>query len=388
VPEAAYYIFAEDTMFYPSNTLTPLERIVFSLRAIYSSHGFTKYKMSKFEEYDFYARNKDFLVSDSVITFTDTNGKLMALKPDVTLSIVKNDPDHPDSVRKVFYDENVYRVSLANDSFREIKQTGLECVGGVDAYHLAEVTLLAAQSLKAVSDDFILTVSDLDILLALVGDVSSDALVKNELIKCVGEKNTHGLDEAAVRFALDEKKVSRLKELVSLYGDPADVISRLESFSDISGIGEGICVLKRTLRIFEGTELEKNVQIDFSTVGDLNYYNGIVFKGYVCGVPDSVLSGGQYDRLMDKLGRRSRAVGFAVYLDMLDRLGPPSSEYDADVMLVYDTEADVKEIRDAIDCFVSAGKTVAAVTAADRSLNCREAYKLSNGEVKALEDDA
>ena len=72
----------------PDGELDFTERIVYSLRSLYSSYGFSQYKMGKFEEYDFYSRNKDFLVSDEVITFTDTNGKLMALKPDVTLSIV------------------------------------------------------------------------------------------------------------------------------------------------------------------------------------------------------------------------------------------------------------------------------------------------------------
>ena len=71
------------------------ERIVFSLRSLYGGYGYSRYKMSKFEEYELYVRNKDFLISDSVITFTDTNGKLMALKPDVTLSIVKNGRDIP-----------------------------------------------------------------------------------------------------------------------------------------------------------------------------------------------------------------------------------------------------------------------------------------------------
>lgn len=64
------------------------EKVIFGLRGLYRSYGYTQYKMSKFEEYDLYANNKDFLISDSVITFTDTNGKLMALKPDVTLSIM------------------------------------------------------------------------------------------------------------------------------------------------------------------------------------------------------------------------------------------------------------------------------------------------------------
>lgn len=66
------------------------EKIIFSLRELYLSKKFSPYRMSKFEEYDLYADNKDFLVSDNVITFNDIGGKLMALKPDVTLSIIKN----------------------------------------------------------------------------------------------------------------------------------------------------------------------------------------------------------------------------------------------------------------------------------------------------------
>ena len=66
------------------------EKAILSFRSLYQKYGYLPYKMSKFEEYDLYVKNKDFLVSDSVITFNDTNGKLLALKPDVTLSIIKN----------------------------------------------------------------------------------------------------------------------------------------------------------------------------------------------------------------------------------------------------------------------------------------------------------
>ena len=36
------------------------ERVIFSLRELYRNAGYLQYKMSKFEEYDFYVRNKDF----------------------------------------------------------------------------------------------------------------------------------------------------------------------------------------------------------------------------------------------------------------------------------------------------------------------------------------
>ena len=94
------------------------ERIAFSLRQLYRQYGYLQYKMSKFEEYDLYARNRDYLVSDNVITFTDTNGKLMALKPDVTLSIVRSIKDIPGYVNKYFYNENVYRVSRGSHMYK------------------------------------------------------------------------------------------------------------------------------------------------------------------------------------------------------------------------------------------------------------------------------
>ena len=83
------------------------ERAMLSLRSLYRQYGYMPFKMSKFEEYDLYVRNKEFLVSDSVITFNDTDGRLLALKPDVTLSIIKNGVDEPGAKQKLYYNENV-----------------------------------------------------------------------------------------------------------------------------------------------------------------------------------------------------------------------------------------------------------------------------------------
>ena len=86
------------------------------------------------------------------------------------------------------------------------------------------------------------------------------------------------------------------------------------------GAGEMAAQLGRAVAGFTGSELEDRIQIDFSATGDLRYYNGVAFKGFISGIPGSVLSGGQYDKLMRKMGRKDRAIGFAVFLDMLERL--------------------------------------------------------------------
>ena len=129
------------------------ENVISDFSRICERRGYSQYRMNKFEEYDLYVRNKDFLVSDSVITFTDTSGKLMALKPDVTLSIIKNGKDIPGEIQKVYYNESVYRVSKHTRSFREITQVGLEAIGAVDEYTIYEVLRLACESLGAISQE-------------------------------------------------------------------------------------------------------------------------------------------------------------------------------------------------------------------------------------------
>ena len=100
-------------------------RIEDRLEELCRRFGYAPYKMSRFEEYELYVRNKDFLQSDRVITFSGPDGRLLAMKPDVTLSIVKNAPEAPGEVRKVHYRENVYRQDRDIGAFREIVQAGL-----------------------------------------------------------------------------------------------------------------------------------------------------------------------------------------------------------------------------------------------------------------------
>jgi len=296
------------------------EKISFRLRSLYHAQGYSRYRMSKFEEYDLYSRNKDFLFSEGVITFTDTNGRLMALKPDVTLSIIKNGKDCPGTVRKMYYHENVYRVSASADGFREQTQVGLECMGDVDGACVAEVLHLAAESLGLCSGEHVLEVSHLGILAALVDAIAPDARTREALLRCAGEKNLHGLTAVCREGGLAEGAENQLKELLSLYGAPKTVLPRIRALAEENGVGEMAAELSRALATFAGSEEESRIQVDFSLSSDLRYYNGIAFQGFISGIPDSVLSGGQYDTLMRRMGRKDRAIGFAVFLNKLERL--------------------------------------------------------------------
>ncbi|MBO7657900.1 MAG: ATP phosphoribosyltransferase regulatory subunit [Clostridia bacterium] len=337
------------------------DRITSRLSGIYAGFGYSPYKMSKFEEYDLYARNREFLISDGVITFTDTDGRLMALKPDVTLSIIKNCDAKPGQTRKLFYSENVYRVSKGTDSFKEILQIGLECIGRVDGYCVAEVLYLAALSLKATGRGFVLDLGEQELLTGAALKISDDPAVLEELMTCVREKNVHGVDEIAARLnPAGAACAAPLKTLVGLYGTPAETLPKVAEVAAGLGLENAYFKLKSAADALEGTDCAGCVRIDFSTAGDRNYYNGIAFKGYVEGVPERVLSGGQYDRLVRRFLPDGEAIGFAVYVDSLEKLPREREEFDGDVLLIYGADAPQKDVLEAVIGLNAGGLSVKA----------------------------
>ena len=312
-------------MQYDDSVLTRTERRIFALRTLYTRAGYGPYRMRKFEDYDLYSRNKDYLLSDRVITFTDTNGKLKALKPDVTLSIVKNLDDRPDELQKLFYDENVYRVSERTNTFREIMQMGLECIGAAGNQAAAEVIRLAEKSLALVAgdNDYILRISDIDMLTFIIDDMSDSRYVRGELLRLAGEKNLHGIAKVCEDNEVPAEKCSVLTGLLGLYGTPAEVMPELEEICRGTVAEPEVEELKEVLgSLYDGEDgKDMHIVMDFSVIGDTNYYNGMAFEGYIDGLPESVLVGGRYDRLMQRMKKKSRAIGFAVYLDNLGMLG-------------------------------------------------------------------
>lgn len=356
------------------------EKAVLALRALYRKYGYIPFRMSKFEEYELYMRNKDFLVSDRIIAFNDTNGRLLALKPDVTLSIIKSGEDRPGFKQKVYYNENVYRVSESTRQYKEILQAGLECIGDIDLYDIYEVIALAAESLSLISDAFLLEISHLGLLSAALDRICQDKGFTQEASRFISEKNLHDLRELCRRHGIAEKRSSMLEVFVTAYGEREKVMSALEAAwaGDLgAGTGEGAFGELRALsHLLDALPFSDKIRFDFSVVNDMNYYNGFVFKGFLEGVSGGVLAGGQYDKMMKRMERRSGAAGFAIYLDLLEQLRQQRAEYDVDMLLVYDAHTGSPAVAEKVRELIAAGKTVTAQKAIPDRLRYREILDL------------
>ncbi|MBQ4648844.1 MAG: ATP phosphoribosyltransferase regulatory subunit [Clostridia bacterium] len=296
--------------------LKPDEILKLKLRSIYEEHGYRMYRMNCFEEYGFYLENKNFLLSDSVITFTDLDGRLLALKPDVTLSIVK----HADgNDMKLYYTENVYRPDRNKRSFKEIAQIGLEHIGRLDCENVCQVVALAAKSLKEVSENSILEIGHCGFVGTLLKKYSPDMGFAKEMLALISQKNVSDIKKLCDSTFLSEEAFNIFVSLPSLHGDAETVIDRARKLCVNTEIEASINELETICKELNKQNGICNVKLDLSLIGEEEYYNGVIFSGYVKGVPARVLSGGRYDALLEKLGKDCSAIGFALYFDELEQ---------------------------------------------------------------------
>lgn len=303
------------------NILKFEEKAVFMLRSLYSGYGYRQFKMSKFEEYDLYSKNKDFLVSDGVITFNDVGGKLLALKPDVTLSIIKNSKGQKGMSEKYYYNENVYRISEASHTYKEIMQTGLECIGDIAEEQVFEVVLLAVKSLELIHQSFFFELCHIGLINALLEENSIEFELRTKIFTAINEKNSGELKKL-----LNEEQFKKLKCLTKTYKDYKDTLTAIKKSSKGEDTLKYLTELENVCQKLENDGYGDKIKIDFSIANFGGYYSGIVFKGFISGISSQVLSGGQYDKLMKRMGKNSSALGFAVYLDTLERINEAAAD--------------------------------------------------------------
>ncbi len=335
------------------------ERAIITLRALYKSYGYLPFKMSKFEEYDMYVGNKDFLVSDRIITFAGTDGRLLALKPDVTLSIIKNTRYEPGVKQKLYYNETVYRPSGSTGQYKEIMQTGVENIGDLDVSDIFEAICLAAESLSKISSDFILGISHMGLLSAVFDEIGCGESERRRLISCLEAKSSHLLAEACRECKIEDKYASLLGGLVSIDGDFCESVSALAADISVKG-GEALSELMTLAELIRATEYKANIRLDFSVVSNMNYYNGIVLCGFVPKICERVLAGGEYSGLLNAVGKSGRGIGFAVYLDRLEEMDDACDGYDVDVLLLYDASTPETLIAKERSRLIAEGKSVTA----------------------------
>lgn len=344
--------------------------IVSNLINIYERFGFKKIKLSKFEDYNLYNNNKDFLQTEHILTFMNLNGNLKSLRPDVTLSIVKKIlKDNEKETQKIYYIEDIYKI--VSNEYEEIPQVGVEIIGKLNNYSNLEIISMAIESLKSINKNYILEISNIDFISAIFDEINLEENLKIEILNNIYLKNKHDL-EKLLNKNVDCKYKKYILSFIELSGNYKDILKKLKSLIINKKMQKSYEELKSLSFVFELYNNFDKILLDFSIESQLGYYNGIIFKGYIKESNDIILSGGRYDKLLNKFNSNKNAIGFAIYMDKLYEKNKTSDFID--ILILYKS-GDENILLNEVRKFMNKNKKVRVDIYGDNSIeNYKDKY--------------
>ena len=271
---------------------------------------------------------------DSSFRFFDRNGRMLALRPDMTTPIarvaVMRMKEYPLPLR-LFYLANVFRQEETQAGRQcEFYQAGVELLGAGGVAADAEVVTLAVESLLAAGlTDFQVCLGQVDFISGIMSEAGLDAPTGHKVKQALIERNMVGLAELLEECRMEPWIRQLLQQLPMLHG-------KKEMLQEIKGqVKNKIsqAALDNLAEIYDLLEhygIDRYVMFDLGIIRDFDYYTGMVFETYTTGLGYPICGGGRYDRMAAAFGREQPATGFAMGIERvlmaLERQGLDSSE--------------------------------------------------------------
>jgi ATP phosphoribosyltransferase regulatory subunit len=340
------------------NLLRREERVMLALRGLYERYGYKKFRMNRFEAYDFYAAYRDFLGGSPILACSGLDGRLMALRPDVTLSIAKKVRTDASAAERLYYSEPVYRPARHGSEYCETHQVGVEHIGAGTLYAGVELLSLAVQSLRLISPDSALDLSHTGYMGGMLAGLPVDEPARRSIRRCVERKNAHELRHIA-SGVLPEPDIRRLQAAARLSGPLPVALEEAAALAEGPEMLAAVDELGLLVRAMSALGLASSLRLDFSITSNAKYYSGLMMRGYIDGVPGTVLSGGRYDPLLRRMGKAGvSAMGFAICFDELARFLSEEEDSSVDTVVLYPPLADPAAVAKAVRERAEAGERV------------------------------
>ncbi len=289
------------------------------LRSIFSGLGYSEVITPGIEFFDVFSRDMRMIPQENLYKLTDVKGRLITMRPDSTIPIARvvatrlKDESLP---IRLFYIQNIFLNNplLAGQS-DEIYQAGIELIGSASKRADLEVISTAISVLASYGDDFSFEIGDSGFFNELVAKLGVDELVSEEIRRLIEVKNYPALNDLLDGIGNNDA-TKALKKLPRLFGKEEVFDKALKLFPESTTLG----YLKELYTKLCELGFEGKITCDLGIVNRNDYYTGIVFRGYIQGIGEAVLSGGRYDKLIKEFGRDVPATGFAINCDAVAKL--------------------------------------------------------------------
>lgn len=293
-----------------------LTELKLKLERKFSLAGFSPVLSAGLEYYETFSGKENAVPEERMFKMTDTDGKLLVLRPDTTLSIARIAATKLNSDRaRLSYFADKYDLENGGGlSSREIYQAGVECLGEEGAFSDAQCIAFAIECLKEAGlRDFIIDIGHVGYFKGLLEESGLSPFEAEDVRACINRKDTMNAERLLKKAGVSGDALNNILALPALFGG-REVFSVAEALTHNSCARKAVDDLKNIDRLLTEMGYEGYISYDLGMIKPLSYYSGILFSGLVKDLGAPVLSGGRYDNLADAFGKHMPAVGFAMGL--------------------------------------------------------------------------
>jgi len=291
------------------------------IRETFRLNGYKEIETPTIEYYDTFGGERGLIKQESMYKFCDAKGRLLVLRPDLTVPVARvaatKLKDEPIPI-KCFYIGNAFSFDeLGGGRQNEFTQAGCELLGINSAEADAEVVAMAIEAVKAAGiEQFQIDIGQVGFFKGLMEESGLTEDEIEEVRALIDQKNLVGVEQVMNRHKVKEPLKRLILDLPRLFGS-RDILQKINPEDIGKEATRAIENIKEVLEILDDRDLGQYVSLDLGMVQSLNYYTGIVFRGYTYGVGFPILSGGRYDKLLSKFGRDCEATGFSLGINMV-----------------------------------------------------------------------
>lgn len=284
-------------------------------------YGYQDIQTPTFEYFDVFRKEIGTISSRELYKFFDRDGNTLALRPDITPSIARaaatlfEDEEFP--IRLCYMGNTFINHSSYQGRLKENTQMGAELIG-VDSIEAdAELLAMLADGLRKVGlKEFQINIGHVDFIQSLLEATGLEEEERTEIHHLITNRNYFGVEEILDNRDVEDTIKQAFQILPELIGDVEILNQAMEIAPNISA-KLAVSRLKQIYKILTLYGVQDHITFDLSMSGSYGYYTGIIFRAYTYGTGDAIVRGGRYDHLLEKFGKNTPSIGFAVIVDEL-----------------------------------------------------------------------
>ena len=285
---------------------------------LFQHRGYSELTTPNVEYYDIIPAAGHPLSQESMMKCVERTGKLLVMRPDNTVAIGRVAATKLSALPlplRLYYNQTVFRSDDINTGARtEIDQCGIELIGAQGIRADLEILSMAIDALEACGvTDYHIEIGHVGYFSALLDGLGASEETQNALRQLV-EKKDFVAYRAMLKPYLQTEAGKALWNLPRMFGGP-QVLEQAKGLSGIEGAQKAISYLEEIYQVLSDAGLSDHVQFDLGLIQNIEYYTGMIFRGFVQGAGSNVISGGRYDRLIGQFGKEIPATGFGLDVD-------------------------------------------------------------------------